>query len=235
MEFLLLGGVAFAPAIFWLWYFFRKDKLNPEPLRLIRNSFLWGMAAVIGAGLIEAPVAAVAANPLLLAVVVAPIIEELLKFAVVRWSVYKRVDFDEPIDGVVYATAAALGFAAAENVIYVFQAYAEGMEAVATTSLIRAFLSVPAHALFSAMWGYALGFAKFSDPPFAKKLIKRGLLIAIGFHAVFNLVCLSGPLFALGMLVLVPIAWKSVNRRIRDALAASPHTSLSTTDGEIGE
>jgi protease PrsW len=103
---------------------------------------------------------------------------------------------------------------------------------VATTSLIRALLSVPGHALFSAMWGYALGFAKFSDPPLAKKLIRRGLLLSIGLHALFNLLCLSGPSFALGMLVFVPIAWKSVNRKIHAALAASPYTRISETQDE---
>lgn len=228
MDYLVLGTVAFAPALFWLWYFFRKDRLNPEPLRLIRNSFLWGMGATIVASYAQS---GLSATPTWFrAVIAAPVIEELLKFAVVRWTVYERVEFDEPMDGVVYAAAAALGFAATENIMYIFEAYAQSVEAAASTTLIRALLSVPGHALFSAMWGYALGFAKFSDPSMAKILIRRGLLLGIGFHALFNLLCLSGPSFALGMLVLVPIAWKAVNRRIRTALAASPYTRISENE-----
>ena len=53
MDLLIVAAVAFAPGLFWLWYFFRKDKLHPEPLYLIRKCFVWGMAAIVPAGLFE--------------------------------------------------------------------------------------------------------------------------------------------------------------------------------------
>ena len=225
MDFLIIAAVAFAPGLFWLWYFFRKDKLHPEPLYLIRKCFVWGMAAIVPAGVLELSFGFV--SSFWQFVFIAPIIEELIKFWIVRLTVYERVEFDEPVDGIVYAAAAALGFATAENVLYLFQAYRTGAETVATLAVIRAFLSVPGHALWSAMWGYALGFAKFSDAKRGRELVLKGLLLAVGLHGVFNLVCLSGPLFAVGMLILVPIFWSIANRRIHEAIAASPFTNVS--------
>ena len=225
MESLIIAAVAFAPGLFWLWYFFRKDKLHPQPLYLIRKCFLWGMAAIIPAGFLEVSFGFV--SSFWQFVFVAPIIEELIKFWIVRGAVYERVEFNEPVDGIVYAAAAALGFATIENALYLFQAYRMGAETVASLAIMRAFLSVPGHALWSAMWGYALGFAKFSDAKRGRELVVKGILLAIVFHGVFNLVCLSGPLFAVGMLILVPILWSVANRRIHEALAASPFTNVA--------
>ena len=156
-----------------------------------------------------------------------PSLRNSLNFRSVRRAAYDRVEFDEPVDGIVYAAATALGFATAENALYLFKAYGMGTETVATLGTIRAFLSVPGHALWSAMWGYALGFAKFSDAKRGGELIVKGLILAAVLHGTFNLVCLSGPLFAVGMLIVVPIFWSIANRRIREAIAASPFTNVS--------
>lgn len=231
MDFLIIAAVAFAPGLFWLWYFFRKDKLHPEPLNLIRKCFVWGMAAIFPAGFLELSFGFV--SSFWQFVFIAPIIEELIKFWIVRATVYERVEFDEPIDGIIYAAAAALGFATVENALYLFQAYRMSAGTVATLAIIRAFLSVPGHALWSAMWGYALGFAKFSDTKRGRELVIKGILLAIGLHGLFNLVCISGPLFAVGMLILVPIFWSIANRRIHEAIAASPFTNVSAKAGPL--
>ncbi len=228
MDFLIIAAVAFAPGLFWLWYFFKKDRAHPEPLYLIRKCFFWGMVAIVPAGLFELSLGSF--SSFWQFVFIAPVIEELLKFWTVRWAVFDRVEFDEPVDGIVYAAAAALGFAAAENVLYLLRAYRMDAETVATLAIIRAFLSVPGHALWSAMWGYALGFAKFSDRKRGRELIVKGLLLAAALHGIFNLVCLSGPLFAVGMLIVVPIFWSIANRRIHEAIAASPFTNISAKE-----
>ncbi len=220
---LMILALAFAPGVFWLWYFYKKDKLEPEPLHLIRNSFLWGAALVIPAALIEQPF--LSRSEVLATVIVAPVVEELCKFLVVWMTVYRNREFDEPMDGVVYAAATALGFASLENLFYLFS-YREHAGPFVAVVVMRAFLSVPAHALFSSMWGYSLGFAKFADEKAARRLILSGLLLAIGLHAAFNFACESGPFWALGMLIVVPLLWWLANRRIRLALAASRHITL---------
>jgi hypothetical protein len=78
--------------------------------------------------------------------------EEGSKLAAVAWLAGRRPEFDEPVDGIVYACASALGFAAVENAKY----FALGRLSGAVIAL-RSLVTVPAHMFFSAIWGYALG------------------------------------------------------------------------------
>ena len=142
--------LAIAPAIFILWYVYRKDCYEPEPLRLVVQVFLLGGLSVIPAAVIEYPFP----FGIITSSVVAPFVEEMIKFCVVFFFVYRLPEFDEPVDGIVYAAAAGLGFAAVENIFYVL----EGGIAV---GVLRAIASVPGHMIFSCIWGFALGTAKF--------------------------------------------------------------------------
>jgi hypothetical protein len=95
-----------------------------------------------------------AALPLSLAVfaLVVGLSEEGAKF-LGAWALpFHRREFDEPIDGLVYGAASALGFAAVENVKY----FAVGRFGPVLV-VVRTFLSIPAHLFFGAIWGYALG------------------------------------------------------------------------------
>ena len=216
----LIGVAAFAPGLFWLWYFFKKDEIEPEPLSHIRTTFVWGMASVIPAAFMEK---LVGLPDFWTLVVSAPVFEELFKFLAVFLTVYNNDEFDEPMDGIVYGATAALGFASVENVIYLLREYRESAGAFALVSVLRSVISVPAHALFSIMWGYALGLAKFEDKAEHGKIIAVGLASAIGLHAAFNFFCTLGPLWIWAMLALVPLMWQAAHRRMRSALARSPH------------
>jgi RsiW-degrading membrane proteinase PrsW (M82 family) len=210
--------VAFAPGIFWLWYFYHRDRYGPEPLSWIFRVFLLGMLMTVPAGLGENALKIVL-PAFAISVIAAPVIEESLKYIVVRKTVYETPDFKRPIDGIVYATAASLGFATLENLGYVLISYETSLPLALETGLLRAFLSVPAHALFSSMWGYALGHAKFRPAPERGLIILKGVLLAIVFHSVFNvLVYYDYVGMAILILVLVPIMWWIVNREIKRAL-----------------
>ena len=120
---------AFAPGLFWLWFFVRKDVYRPEPRRLLALTFFLGMAATIPAVIIEAifidesvlsDSAALASVTVAMLFVVGPA-EELSKFAAVRLVPYRSLYFDEPIDGLVYSAAASLGFASLENLGYILE------------------------------------------------------------------------------------------------------------------
>jgi protease PrsW len=153
--FVVVVTLGFAPGLFWLWYFLKRDKFDPEPLELVRNSFLLGMAAVFPAAVLEGMFQV---KSFWVVVAAAPIVEELCKFYAVYWFIYRKADFDEPMDGIIYAAATALGFASVENVFYLLSSIKDGT--VPLVAVARAFLSVPGHALFSIMWGFALGMAK---------------------------------------------------------------------------
>ena len=232
---LLLFGLSFAPGLLWLWFFYRKDRIEPEPVRLIVRTFLLGVALGVPAALLEL----FFVESLLVTVVIAPVIEEALKFVGVRFTVYRRAEFDEPLDGIVYTAAVALGFASIENALYLFASYltavetAESLRAlsplgvVTSVFVVRALLSVPAHVLYSSLWGYALGKAKFAGPLLRRKLIARGLGLAVLCHALFNLFASHLPQAALGELILVVLMWKVVLRHIDEGLRVSPHTRPS--------
>lgn len=213
-------ALGFGPAVFWLYYFYKKDSIEPEPLSLIRAVFLWGMFSVGPAILLEN---AVPAPPLAGAVIVAPIIEETLKFLVVYLVVYNHIEFDEPMDGVVYASAAALGFASLENVLYLASEFNHPRGQPYIMAVLRAFLSVPAHALMSICWGYALGLAKFAEKGKGTGIALTGLATAILAHAGFNFVCSLGPLWMIGMLILLPFMWGPIHSKIEKAHIVSPH------------
>jgi len=214
---LVILGLGFSPGIFWLWYFYKKDRWEPEPKLLVIRSFLLGMVAVLPVVAIEYPFSGLKI-PLFSIVVVAPIVEELAKFGVVRIFIYRSVEFDEPMDGIVYAAAVALGFASIENLFYLFANRVN----LLPIFVARAILSVPGHALFSSMWGYGLGRAKFSSDVYGRRYIRRGVILAIVAHSLFNLMSSTGLLFGFGLLTLVAVLWMLVLRRIARVEAKSP-------------
>jgi RsiW-degrading membrane proteinase PrsW (M82 family) len=92
------------------------------------------------------------------------------------WPAFLSKHFDEPYDGVVYASASSLGFAAVENG-YVLHAHPTGGIWIA-----RALLALPAHVFFACLWGYALGRAKrvktrvpIFPPAFLAAIVAHGL------------------------------------------------------------
>ncbi len=224
-------AIGFAPGAFWLWYFYSRDRIEPEPRAMVARIFFYGVLITVPVAIIEGILAGVtgvlltsATGVFVLAVVIAPVVEEYAKFFVVRNSVYENREFSEPMDGILYGAAAALGFAAIENAGYILYAYLSSPIEAVTTFTFRALISVPAHPLISSIWGFSLGQAKFGLSPNPEGAILRGLLLAIFFHGVFNL--LASIQFFIGLVALVfflvPLLWFLVNRNIRTALRESP-------------
>jgi RsiW-degrading membrane proteinase PrsW (M82 family) len=218
-----IAALAFAPGIFWLWYFYRRDILEPEPAWLVARTFLFGLLITFPAGIIEGLIAWAGISDWTLAVIIAPVVEELAKFSVVWFTVFHDREFDEPLDGIEYAAAAALGFASLENARYMILAYLSSPFEAVDTFAFRAIFSVPAHALISSVWGYALGRAKFSPYAGTDGIILGGIVTAIVLHAVFNLLALLQMWIALVamILLLVPLMWVILNRNILQALKFS--------------
>jgi protease PrsW len=166
---------AIAPNLFILLYCYRKYRYEPEPLHLVAWIFFLGALSCIPAGLIEIPFP----EGVFSSAVVAPVVEEILKFLVVFPAIYPRPEFNEPMDGIVYATAAGLGFATIENILYVIEGGLAG-------GIVRAIVSVPGHVVFSCIWGFALGIAKFRLKNERTGIIITGLPGAILLHRIFN-------------------------------------------------
>ncbi len=156
-------GVVFAGAFAWFLYFRMKDRHRPEPLAALAIAFAMGIAAagialfayrsLPALGLPSDPGATVGSVLVFCMFLVGPI-EEGAKFLVARTTVFHFREFDEEIDGLVYASAVALGFASLENVLYL--QHLEWPQRIART------LATPlSHSLFSAVWGFGVAHAAF--------------------------------------------------------------------------
>lgn len=237
----LLAILAVVPSLFWLWWFYRKDRYDPEPRGLVLKIFLLGMLPVLPAAILEVLLSkalfgsnsgSFVATLVGFMLVVGPV-EEYGKYLVVRRWAFRNPAFNEPLDGIIYAAAAALGFAALENFFYL-------LDNGAALILIRGPLSTLAHVLFSSLWGYALGMAwAQTDEVAAKRLINNGLVYAMLGHGAFNAL-LSGSqliggfalLLAIGLVILL---YRQANAHIRTSLADSPfQLRLSRTDRQPG-
>lgn len=222
IEPLVIPVLALGPGVFWVWYFYHRDKYEPEPAALIVKVFLLGVLITFPVAFVEGFIGLFIASPLIMGVIVAPIVEEYGKFTVVYRFVYPDTEFDEPMDGIVYAASAALGLASIENVLYVLAAYTTSPTLALDTLIVRAIFSVPAHALFSSVWGYALGRAKFTAAERRPGLIFRGLVLAMILHGIFNLLLFTADIFAYAIvvfvLILIPGLWILTERNIRNAL-----------------
>lgn len=161
MNFLLLIGLALAPAIYLAIVIYGKDKYDREPKKILLIAFLLGAFSIIPAAIIEVLLKKPLdfeqlgiLNVALSAFVGVGLVEELFKFLILRFHAYRKSEFNEPFDGVVYAVFVGLGFAAAENVLYVLQ---DGL----VTGILRMFTAVPGHYAFAVIMGYYVGKAKF--------------------------------------------------------------------------
>lgn len=185
MDFFFLLTLAVTPGIAIALYIYIRDKHEPEPIKLLILSFFFG-AMSLGVNLIMAiPLETLfdfdeqdLTTQAIHAFALVAFLEELSKFIFIRGILYRNKNFNEPLDGIVYAVMVGMGFATAENLIYVFN----GGAGVAIT---RIFSAIPAHAMFAIIMGYFLGIAKFTH----KKKTFYGiaaLLVATLFHGVYD-------------------------------------------------
>ena len=169
---LLLSGIVLAliPAIVWLGFFYRRDRLEPEPKGMILQVFILGglLASAIGIPLLEEIYqvsgwlySSLPWSNILGGILVVGFSQEFLKYAAVRFSVYGSQEFDERTDGIIYATAAGLGFATVLNIAFV--ATTGGVDLGAGS--IRIVLTSLAHASFAGITGYFLAREKFEARP----------------------------------------------------------------------
>jgi len=148
---------------------------------------------------------------LILSFVIAGLIEELIKFLVVKRVAYDHHKFNEVMDGITYAVLASMGFAVLENLIFVMS---EGFG----VGVMRAVLAVPAHALFSGIMGFYIGKAKFAKTPWdSRELLWKGLLIGILYHGLYDFFLLSGNLLIFAVVPLMILMMAHLRNLIKHA------------------
>ena len=200
-----LLALGFAPGLFWFWLIYQRGRYLPAPMALVVRAFLFGALLVVpvaavefaltGFGAIDSFQADLSLSVIIYAAfIVAGLTEELSKFLVVRYALYNSPYFSQPLDGLIFGSAAALGFASLENVGYMVQFGPAVM-------LVRGPVSTLAHVLFSAPWAFALGRQKRMGRS-GTALVWISLAGAMALHGLFNFLLFSQDVRALGALAL---------------------------------
>ena len=217
-PFYILFGIL--PSIIWLLFYLRKD-VHPEPKSEVIKIFFWGMLIAIPAVFLEMGIFQAFGklgeffhwSHFLIAIfnifIGVALIEEVLKYLVVREGILKNPEFDEPIDLVLYMIIAALGFAALENILILFRLgpaflFSQALEISALRFLGATFL----HALCSGTLGFFLAISFFETSK-RRQFFSLGLGISIVLHGFYNfsILKIEGPFqFLIPIMILVGLA-----------------------------
>jgi RsiW-degrading membrane proteinase PrsW (M82 family) len=193
------------------------DRYEAEPLWMLATAFFWGALFApffaflfnTGTGAAVTYMAGAKAGEAFAAVVSAPIVEESSKaFILFVFFFAKKDEFDGVVDGIVYASLAALGFAMTENILYYGRAALGGGGSLTATLIIRGFFAPFSHPLFTSLTGIGLGLSRQSTNVVVKIVTPIvGLLMAIFMHSMWNgsAVFGGGAVFVLTyLLVMIP-------------------------------
>ncbi|MCI2056023.1 MAG: PrsW family glutamic-type intramembrane protease [Oscillibacter sp.] len=213
---------AVLPAVFLMRYIYKQDTVEKEPTGLLVSLILMGVLAALASMLLESIgetllAALVDANSpfytVALAFLVVAVVEEGTKLFFLKRRTWRDPNFNYRFDGVVYAVFVSLGFAAFENIEYVFN-YGLGV------AVPRALLAIPGHMGFAVFMGCFYGRAKLCEDcgnsvgKIANLL--AGYLSAIVLHGFYDACAMNGSGEATtAFVVFVMVMYVAVFRRIK--------------------
>ncbi len=198
MAFLAALFFGFAPMFLFAYILYWLDHYEKEPLPLLVGVFAWGAVVAAGGSYVMNTLFGIsiftltgseALSSLTTGSISAPLFEETFKgLAVLAVFVVFRREFDSILDGIVYAGIAALGFAATENVIYIWRGYADGgWGGLAVLVFIRVILVGWQHAVYTSFIGIGLAVARMNRSIIVKILaVLVGWGLAMLTHSVHN-------------------------------------------------
>ncbi|HMQ32283.1 MAG TPA: PrsW family intramembrane metalloprotease [Chloroflexaceae bacterium] len=198
MAFILAILLSFIPAFGYAAIVYWLDRFEKEPAKLLVGAFLWGafvatIGAIIWTSVLQLGLGALVgeeAADLAGTTLLAPIVEEVLKgLAVAIIFVAFPHEFDSVLDGMVYGAITALGFAATENVLYLyFLGYQEGGYAeMIALFVLRVILGGWGHAVYTAFIGAGFAIGRlWRGPGIRLAFPLLGLFVAIFLHALHN-------------------------------------------------
>src|SRR5512136_475290 len=208
MGLIASGLIGYATALLFAYILYWLDRFEKEPIPLLGGVFLWGAVVAAGSAFLINTLLGVgiyvftgsdAATNLATGSIVAPLVEEVLKgLAVLVVFLVFRQEFDSILDGIIYAGVAALGFAATENVyyIYTYGFLQNGWSGLVSLSFIRIILVGWQHPFYTAFIGIGLAVARLNRSWFIRIVAPLlGLILAMFTHAFHNTLAslTSGP------------------------------------------
>lgn len=226
---ILILLTALLPVAILVFYIYRKDKNLPEPTGQLVKAFFYGVISAPSSFFISIPLGMIGLylvedttvlGSVSSAFFGAAIPEESAKLFVLWLVLRKNPFFDEKMDGIVYAVCVSLGFAAFENILYLFS----DTESFLSIGVVRAIFAVPGHFCFGILMGYYYSIAKFYPKSSIKNkilvllapIIAHGLYDSILF--VMNVTPIISGLLLIVFLVFCHKMWKYSSQRIEKHL-----------------
>lgn len=186
----LLGGIL--PALLWLWFWLKEDRLHPEPKIRIMISFLSGMAIVFLVLPLEKFVFLIFPSISIVTVLLWASVEEIVKYITSYFSALRNKEMDEPIDAIIYMITIALGFSAMENALFLSNLIGVRSFAQSIITGNSRFLGATLlHVASSAVVGVMVALSYYKKPLTKKIFLYTGLGMAITLHTIFNLLIIK--------------------------------------------
>ena len=185
------------PVVVLMYIIYKKDSLQPEPKGQLRKAFYLGVLSCFLSFLISGPLnllgvfhenVSTLLDAIRLSFFGAAIPEEIAKFVVLWFFLRNNPYFDEKVDGIVYAACVSMGFAALENIFYLYS----NIDNFMTVGVVRAIFAVPGHLCFGIMMGYYYSLVKFY--PNSKRHTTNCimvLLVPILLHGLYDTMLFS--------------------------------------------
>lgn len=226
MQTILVLIAALAPVAVLIYYIYRRDKYQKEPVKELLKAFGLGIMSVFASLIISTPLGSMGMygnepstlwGALSTSFFGAAVPEEIAKFLMFWLLVRKNRFFDERMDGIVYASVVSLGFAAVENIMYLVSNY----ESWLAVGISRALFSVPAHFFFGVLMGYYYSLYRFC-PSESKAYGWLMLGAPIIAHGLFDTVLFSVnvlPSLSLILMVLFLILCNNLRKRASRSIA----------------
>ena len=229
MDIFVILLTALLPIAILVYYIYHKDRKSPEPTRQLVKAFFYGILSIPLSFCISIPLGLIGVYPaeatnilgsISAAFFGAAIPEEIAKFFMLWLLLRKNPYFDEKMDGIVYAVCVSLGFAALENILYLFSI----AESYLSVGIARAIFAVPGHFCFGILMGYYYSLAKFypKTPTKNKVLILAAPIIVHGLYDsilfIINVTPAISGVLLIVFLIFCHKIWKYGSKSIQEHL-----------------
>lgn len=177
------------PALGWLWFWLREDRLHPEPKKIIALSFFSGMLIVIAVLFMEKYAYTLLGGGITVTMLIVwAAIEEIMKYLAAFITGISRKCDDEPVDSPIYLITVALGFAALENTMFLINSLGAGGISMITSGGMRFIGSTVLHVVASGTLGIFIAHAFYKSRKHKFLFTLFGLIASIVIHSIFNII-----------------------------------------------
>jgi len=224
---LIIIITALLPVAILGWWIYRKDSMRPEPLQQLFAAFFYGVGSAFVAMVLATPLTLMlgfdsieqmntVGDAISVSLFSAAVPEEIAKLLMLWLFLRRNRYYDEYLDGIVYAACVGLGFAGAENILYLLQS-----EDWLLTGIMRGVTAVPAHFAIACAMGYFYSKRRFGDRSNLTAACVLGVPVII--HWIYDALAFSEGIYpalsvAINILFVLLIwrVYRSTMRRIGD-------------------